>query len=320
VSGIILLLAYVLDRWIGDPQRIPHPVILIGKAITRLESLIRFFIKADGMKLKATGLLFPLIIVGGVYAIMWHLLDITYAIHPWLAYGLEIWMIATTIAAKGLADAGREIYRILQRGNLMEARKALAMVVGRDTEKLTVPEISRGAVETVAENIVDAIVSPLFYAAIGGAPLAMAYRAVNTLDSMVGYRNEHYKHLGWASARLDDAANYLPARLTAPVLIAVCWFMKLDYRNAWRVIRRDSSKHPSPNSGITEAGVAGALSIQLGGVNYYQGVASYRALLGDPVRPLTPEHIETTVKIMLAVATTFLVLCMGTLWLLDLVN
>ncbi|HBI04456.1 MAG TPA: cobalamin biosynthesis protein CobD, partial [Paenibacillaceae bacterium] len=176
----------------------------------------------------------------------------------------------------------------------------------RDTEKLDEKEVSRGAVETVAENIVDAIISPLFYAAIGGAPLAMAYRAANTLDSMVGYKNEKYLQLGWASARFDDIANFIPARLTAILLVGVSWVLKLNGKGAIQGILRDARKHPSPNSGFTEAGVAGALGIQLGGLNFYQGIPSQRATMGIPTRPLRSADILTTNKIMNGVTLGFL--------------
>lgn len=289
--------AYLVDRIVGDPRSLPHPVVIIGWFITRLERMIRLFVKKPG-GLRAAGLLFPLLIVGGSCAAVAGLLYGAGLLHPWLAAGLEIWLIATTIATKGLADAGLEIGRHLLAGDVAKARRSLSMVVGRDTEHLEEAEISRGAVETVAENIVDAIVSPLFFAAIGGAPLAMAYRAANTLDSMVGYKNEKYLHLGWASARFDDVLNYIPARLTALFLLAASRLQGLDWRRSYRIMRRDARLHPSPNSGIPEAAVAGALGVQLGGLNYYQGVASHRAKLGDPLRPLRAEDILATVRLM----------------------
>jgi adenosylcobinamide-phosphate synthase len=302
---LLVLLGYFLDRIIGDPRSFPHPVVMIGKGIARMEQFFRQFIRNE-RKLKPAGLLFPLVFVGGTYFVVIFLLSGLRWVHPWLAYGMEVWLISTTMATKGLADAGMEIYGFLRQGNLVGARKALAMVVGRDTEQLDEREITRGAVETVAENIVDAILSPLFYAAIGGAPLAMAYRAANTLDSMVGYKNERYRNLGWASARFDDLANYIPARLGAGVLVLVCWVMKLDSRGAWRMIRRDARLHPSPNSGFMEAGAAGALGVQLGGTNYYQGIASHRAKLGDSLRPLQPEDIAITVRLMKMISVVFL--------------
>ncbi|MBW5467816.1 cobalamin biosynthesis protein CobD [Brevibacillus formosus] len=297
----ILCAAYLIDRVVGDPRSLPHPVIIMGWWITRLERVIRSLVKEES-HLKLAGVLFPLVIVGGSYAFVWLLLWGAAFIHPVLAWILGAWLISTTIATKGLADAGMEIARHLTAGDMEAARRSLSMVVGRDTERLDEPEVCRGAVETVAENIVDAIVSPLIYAAIGGAPLAMAYRAANTLDSMVGYKNERYLNLGWASARFDDVLNYIPARLTALLLVAASWLQRLDGKQCWAMIRRDAHLHPSPNSGLPEAGVAGALGVQLGGLNYYQGVASNRAKMGDAKRPLQASDIVATIRLMYLVS------------------
>ncbi|MCC8434725.1 adenosylcobinamide-phosphate synthase CbiB [Brevibacillus sp. M2.1A] len=297
----ILCAAYLIDRVVGDPRSLPHPVIIMGWWITRLERVIRSLVKEES-HLKLAGVLFPVVIVGGSYAVVWLLLWGATFIHPVLAWILGAWLISTTIAIKGLADAGMEIARHLVAGDMEAARRSLSMVVGRDTERLDEPEVCRGAVETVAENIVDAIVSPLIYAAIGGAPLAMAYRAANTLDSMVGYKNEKYLNLGWASARFDDVLNYIPARLTALLLVVASWLQRLDGKQCWAMIRRDAHLHPSPNSGLPEAGVAGALGVQLGGLNYYQGVASNRAKMGDAKRPLQASDIVATIRLMYLVS------------------
>ncbi|ASJ52320.1 cobalamin biosynthesis protein CobD [Brevibacillus formosus] len=297
----ILCAAYLIDRVVGDPRSLPHPVIIMGWWITRLERVIRSLVKEES-HLKLAGVLFPLVIVGGSYLVVWLLLWGATFIHPVLAWILGAWLISTTIATKGLADAGMEIARHLVAGEMEAARRSLSMVVGRDTERLDEPEVCRGAVETVAENIVDAIVSPLIYAAIGGAPLAMAYRAANTLDSMVGYKNEKYLNLGWASARFDDVLNYIPARLTALLLVAASWLQRLDWKQCWAMIKRDAHLHPSPNSGLPEAGVAGALGVQLGGLNYYQGVASNRAKMGDAKRPLQASDIVATIRLMYLVS------------------
>jgi adenosylcobinamide-phosphate synthase len=309
-QAIGLVAAYFIDRLVGDPGWLPHPVVWIGRMIGMLEKFIRKWVSSE-KALKAAGVVLAMVIVGGAYLLVWGLLKLTAVyLHPWVSVGLEVWIISTTMATKGLADAGMEIYDRLKVGSLYEARRSLSMVVGRDTARLDEKEISRGAVETVAENIVDAIVSPLFYAAISGAPLAMAYRAVNTLDSMVGYKNERYLHFGWASARLDDLANYIPARMAGLILIVVCWMMKLNPRACFRVIRRDAHLHPSPNSGITESGVAGALGIQLGGTNYYQGIASERAKMGEPLRAIGADDIAKTVMLMKRVSLVSLVCCL----------
>lgn len=319
IRAILILLAYIVDRIVGDPKRLPHPVVWMGKAIVAVERALRRFAGTD-RQLKLTGMLLPLLLAGGSFGIVWLVLALLARIHPWLAWGAEAWLISTTIAAKGLKDAGMEVFRHLASGRLPEARRSLGMIVGRDTEKLDEPEIVRGTVETVAENIVDAIVSPLFYAAIGGAPLAMAYRAVNTLDSMVGYKNDKYLHLGWASARLDDIANWIPARITAVLLTLAAFFRRLDAARAWRTVRRDAKLHPSPNSGWPESAVAGALGVRLGGLNMYKGVASFRAYMGDPVHPLRAEHIRKASRLMLDVATLFVLVCAAALLGLDLVR
>lgn len=311
----VIITAYLMDRIVGDPRTLPHPVVMIGWWISLLERWIRRCIKQEKY-VKAAGVLLPLLIVTGSYAVVWLIIWAAALVSPWLAFALSAWLISTTIATKGLADAGLEIMHHLLTGNIVEARRSLSKVVGRDTEHLDEPEICRGAVETVAENIVDAIISPLIYAAIGGAPLAMAYRATNTLDSMVGYKNEKYRNLGWASARFDDVANYIPARLTALLLVAASWLLRLDYQQSWRMIKRDAHLHPSPNSGLPEAAVAGALGVQLGGLNTYQGVASHRAKMGDAHRPLRAEDVQTTVRLMYLASLLSVLVCVGLVELL----
>ncbi|KWX73285.1 cobalamin biosynthesis protein [Paenibacillus riograndensis] len=306
--AVILLAAYVLDRLIGDPRSIPHPVVLMGKAVTAIERLIRRYC-SQPRALKLAGVLLPLLVAGGAWGVTAVILLVLSRIAPWLAWVAEVWMISTTIASKGLKGAGMAVYAELRKGDIPAARTALGMIVGRDTTKLESPDIVRGTVETVAENIVDAIISPLFFALLGGAPLAMAYRAVNTLDSMVGYKNEKYRNLGWASARLDDAANYIPARMTAPLLVLCAWLLRLDWRSSWRIVRRDARLHPSPNSGFPESAVAGALGIRLGGENVYHGVVSFRAYMGDPLRTMEPEDIIVTSRIMMLSSAIFVCLC-----------
>ncbi|GAB6926875.1 adenosylcobinamide-phosphate synthase CbiB [Paenibacillus sp. JCM 10914] len=303
----VIWAAVLVDLLIGDPRWLPHPVIGMGKAIRAIEKRITARVRTP-LGLKRAGILLPLIVAGGSFALVWLLLIWCAMIHPWLAIAVEIVLIATTIAIKGLRDAGLEVYRYLRDGSKEQARRSLSMIVGRDTEHLDEPEIVRGTVETVAENIVDAVVSPLFYALIGGAPLAMAYRAVNTLDSMVGYKNEKYEHLGWASARLDDAANWIPARLTAGLLVLSAALFSLRWREAIQMVRRDARKHPSPNSGFPESAVAGALGIRLGGENSYQGITSFRAYMGEPIRRLETGDIRKTASLLLSASLLFTLL------------
>lgn len=314
ILALILLAAYVLDRMVGDPRSLPHPVVFMGRAITAIERPIRRFAQRP-RSLKLAGVLLPLLVAGGAWGLTALIVWLLYQVSPWLAWAAEAWLISTTIASKGLKEAGMAVYEELRKGDIPAARKALSMIVGRDTSKLAEPEIVRGTVETVAENIVDAIISPLFYALLGGAPLAMAYRAVNTLDSMVGYKNDKYRYLGWASARLDDVANYIPARITALLLTLCARLLGLDSRRCWRTVRRDARLHPSPNSGYPESAVAGALGIRLGGENVYHGVTSFRAYMGDPVRKIERGDIIAASQMMLLSSSLFAGLCALTAWM-----
>jgi adenosylcobinamide-phosphate synthase len=301
-TGPYIFAAYILDLILGDPHSWPHPVVLIGKAISGLESLVRRFARSPAV-LQVCGALVALIVAGGSWLVTACLIRGSFAINYWLGCALTVWIIYTTIAAKSLAVAARDVYNSLQTGNLVEARRKVGWIVGRDTDQMDAANVTRAAVETVAESIVDGIVSPIFYALLGGAPLAMAYRAVNTLDSMLGYKNERYINFGKASARLDDLANYIPARLTGILIPVASWLLGLNARGAILSIIRDSSSHPSPNSGIPEAAVAGSLGVRLGGLNYYNGSPSFRAYMGEDLTTLQPSHILQTVKIMYVTAT-----------------
>ena len=295
--GLFVTLAFIVDLLVGDPAWAPHPVVLIGKAIDILDSLCRRIFQ-NPAALKAAGILTALVIAAGSWALTFLLTRWVFSINYWAGAVLSVWLISAAIAARGLSKAAGEIYVLLQDGNLPEARRKVGMIVGRDTGRMDAGSVIRASVETVAENIVDGVVAPLFYAFIGGAPLAMAYRAVNTLDSMLGYKNERYIHFGMASARLDDIANYIPARLTGLFLLAAAWLSRMSAGGALQAVLRDASGHPSPNSGIPEAAVAGALGVRLGGMNYYGGRGSFRAYMGKDLAPLEPAHIKQTVRLM----------------------
>ncbi|HZH58064.1 MAG TPA: adenosylcobinamide-phosphate synthase CbiB [Metabacillus sp.] len=291
---IVLGAAILLDLIIGDPKWIPHPVVQMGKLITFLE---KNWNKGEHRVKK--GLALTLTVVLLVFLITTTLLFVAYMVHPLLAMILEMYLISTTIAIKGLSSAAKDVLHPLSRGNIVEARKQLSMVVGRDTESLPENEIVRGTVETVAENTVDGITAPLFWAFIGGAPFALVYRAINTLDSMVGYKDDRYKQFGWASAKLDDLANWIPARLTALSIWVSAFVIKGSrLKKSWEITLRDARKHPSPNSGWSEAMVAGLLGIQLGGINYYRGIKSERATMGDPHRQLAQSDIQKAILYM----------------------
>ncbi|QHT45645.1 adenosylcobinamide-phosphate synthase CbiB [Halobacillus sp. ACCC02827] len=290
----ILLFAIGLDLWIGDPKWIPHPVIGIGKLIGRLEGKWN-----NGERLREKGVMLVIVIVGGAASISFVLITLAEAVHPVLAFLVEGYIVSSTIAIKGLQKAAYEVLVPLSAGNIEAAREKLSWIVGRDTEALNENEVTRGTVETVAENTVDAVIAPVLWALIGGGPLAFAYRAANTLDSMVGYKNDRYLNFGWASARFDDIVNWLPARVTA----AAMWIGSFHVRDSRRknglvIVRRDAAKHPSPNAGFPEAMCAGLLGVRLGGVNFYEGIPSYRAELGTAGRKLKAADILITVRYM----------------------
>ena len=213
-GGIVLIIfAIAIDLVVGDPRSLPHPVVLMGRFISAFE---RLWNRGTAQQRRVSGFLLTTIVVGGVWAISWLALALLERLHPGLALIAELWLLSTALAIKGLGDAARAVIQPLTQGDLPAARKALGMIVGRDTQNLDEAEITRGTVETVAENTVDGITAPLFFALIGGAPLALAYKAVNTLDSMVGYKNQRYADFGFASAKLDDLANWVPARTAPP--------------------------------------------------------------------------------------------------------
>jgi len=299
---LLLAAAIVIDWCVGDPPRLPHPVVGIGKLIGLLERLL---LRGSGSRTvtRLKGAVLALTVVAATALMMWGLCLLAYRIHPWAGFAVNAWFISTTIAVKGLKDAAMLVYEPLRQGDLAQARKMVGRIVGRDTDGLEEREVARAAVETVAENTVDAFVAPLFFALIGAAPLAMLYRAANTLDSMVGYKNEKYRDFGWASARLDDALNWIPARVTGALLaLTAACSRNASGRRAWRAIRAFAHLHPSPNSGIPEAAVAGALGVELGGTNRYGGVVSERARLGWSLRPLEADDIVRTVRLMYGVS------------------
>jgi adenosylcobinamide-phosphate synthase len=309
----ILLGAILLDLWIGDPRWLPHPVVQMGKLISFLD---RSWNK--GHMRKGKGLLLTGVVVLTVYGLTFLAVYFSYKLHFLAGLLVEVYLISTTIAMKGLADAAENVLKPLKAGNMQEARRSLGMIVGRDTDGLPESEIVRGTVETVAENTVDGITAPLFWAMIGGAPLAMAYRAVNTLDSMVGYKNDKYGEFGWASARLDDAANWLPARITAFAVWLSSFFIKGSKSlDGWNMMLRDAGKHPSPNSGWPEAMTAGLIGVQLGGVNFFKGIKSVRATMGDALRPLDAADIKKSVRYMHGGWIFFMILGTAVLFLLD---
>ncbi|NLW47137.1 MAG: cobalamin biosynthesis protein CobD [Firmicutes bacterium] len=293
----------------GDPTGLPHPVVGMGKVIDWLDNrLNRPKLKPMGLRVcgSITVLIVLLVAFGSVYLLLRILTP-----YPWLFWPVNCWLMGTTIARKGLCQAAKNICKLLNAGDLNIARAEVGKIVGRDTNKMARMEIIRATVESVAENFVDGVIAPLFYGVIGGSPLAMLYRAVNTLDSMLGYQNERYQFFGWAAARLDDLANLIPARICAVLMIISSCFLGFNWRGSARTVWRDAGKHPSPNGGWPEAALAGVLGVRLGGTNYYQGVASFRSHLGDGLRQLETEDIKSAVRILNVTTIFFLLLISG---------
>lgn len=288
VLPVPVLLGFVLDQVIGDPRSWPHPVVGIGKAISVLEDKLNH---GSPQVRRRNGVFLTFLIVGGSYFITWAAVWAANFLHPLFGFVVSTYFIFTTLAAKSLLDAGKSVLIPLAQGDLSEARIKLSWLVSRDTSNLSEGEIARGTVETLAENFVDGILSPLFYAVLGGAPLAMAFKAVSTLDSMVGYKNDKYQDFGWFSARTDDWANYLPARMSVPILLLAGRLRGMPIGHAYRIWKRDASGHPSPNGGNPESIVAGLLGIQLGGINIYHGRTHHRAEMGDALHPVNGEDI-----------------------------
>lgn len=297
-SAAGFLLGCLLDAALGDPRMMPHPVRWMGRAAAALEGALRRPGQSPRAAL-AAGALLVLLVTGGAGAAAWLAVELAGRAGPAARVAAEGLLLWSSVAARGLAEAGMAVYRPLARGDLEAARQALGLVVSRDTAALGEADLARGAVETVAENTVDAVLAPLFYFVLGGAPLALVYRAANTLDAMFGYRNERYLYFGRAAARLDDALNFLPARLGGLLLAAAAALLGLDAAGAGRAVRRYARLHPSPNSGVPEAAVAGALGIRLGGWNSYHGAPVFRAYLGEPRRELAAGHIRQAVRLML---------------------
>ena len=302
------ILAFLLDTVIGDPRTKFHPVALMGSLIAFLDRMFYREEDSDGKKLLAGAVLVILTLLLS-YHVACAILQLSYrAGSPWAEYAISAALLSFMISPKSLAAAGKELHALLLAGDLAEARRKVGWIVGRDTEKLDEGEISRATVETIAENTVDGIIAPLFFYALGGVPLAVVYRAANTMVSMIGYRNEKYLYFGRAAAKLDDVLNYVPARITGLLFVASAWLLGFDHRHALRIMQRDADKHPSPNGGYAEATVAGALHIRLGGVNSYFGKPSFRAYMGDALDTLGPKHIMATIRLMYTATVLFLLL------------
>lgn len=300
---------FVLDLLIGDPPKMPHPIRWIGKAISAIEARWNRHNDAPDKK-QVMGLFMAMIIIGGTYLVYSTLLLIAFKIHPYLGYAAEAYVVFRMLATKCLADEGIRIYKVLRTGNLAEARKWIGYLVSRDTSQLTEEAVIKATIETISENTIDGVVSPLFFTFLGGPALGMAYKAANTLDSMVGYKNDRYIDFGKASALIDDGLNWIPARLTGVLMVIAAFLLGLDYRRAAHVLIRDRFNHASPNSPFGEAPTAGALRIQLGGRATYFGVTTDKPTFGDAIEAINGHHIKKAVDLMYVTA----FLALGSLW------
>lgn len=286
-----------IDVLLGDPYWFPHPVRFIGAYISFFDKHVAEESKTPSL-LKLLGVLLTLTTVFLSYAAAWLAMKFSFNIGLGFYHGINILILYTCLAGRCLHKEAYKIMDSLYRGEIDKAKKQLSYIVGRDVDNMEEKDIARAVVETVSENTGDGIIAPLFYMFIGGAPLALAYKAVNTLDSMVGYKKDKYIDFGWASARLDDIANYLPSRLTALFMIISAFFLKMNYKNAYNMTKRDGRKHLSPNSGYPEAATAGALGVSLGGANYYFGKRIEKPEIGHRIKELDKKDIKKVVALM----------------------
>lgn len=306
-----LVLAFLLDLIVGDPYFLPHPIRLIGKTIEVGEKALRNLFPRSDRGAFAAGIVLGIVIPLLAFAVSFLILFFTYKIHLLLGITLETIMCYQILAVKALKKESMKVYDELKKDDLEGARKKVAMIVGRDTQNLNEEQIAKATVETVAENTSDGTVAPLIFMAIGGAPLGFLYKGINTLDSMVGYKNDVYLFFGRFSAKLDDVANFVPARLSGLIMILASAFLGMNWRNAYKIFKRDRFNHASPNSAQTEAVCAGALDIQLAGDAYYFGKLYEKKTIGDPIRQIVYEDIAASNRLLYATAVISLILCLA---------
>lgn len=316
-----IVIAYIIDLMAGDPYWLPHPVRFIGWLIQRCESVLRHFTQHEDPDRKAkkermAGTVLMLTVVSVTFLIVFVIVNLAARVHPLLFHMVNIYFIYSSLAAKCLADEAKKVFTVLEQGDLPEARKRLSMLVGRQTEHLDTQEVARGVIETTAENTVDGILSPMIYAILGSfwgleAPFAYAFKAMSTLDSMVGYKNDAYLHFGRTSAKTDDAANYIPARLSGGIIPIAAWLCSLNASKSFAIMRRDRRNHKSPNCAYPEAAFAGALGIRIGGTNIYFGQAVEKPTIGDADREINAQDIPRAIRLMYCTSTLTLVLGIG---------
>ncbi len=308
-SLLALIIGFCVDLAVGDPGNIPHPVIFIGKLISLLDgALRRVFPKTEAGEKTAGAVLWCIVVLVCTLLpalVLW----LCHTVSPWLRLAVESIMCWQILAAKSLRDESMKVYYALESGDIEKSRYAVSMIVGRDTAELDDAAVTRAAVETVAENTSDGIVAPLIFLAVGGAPLGFFYKAVNTMDSMLGYIEPPYKNIGMIAARLDDVANFIPARICALLMLAAGGIMRLDVKNGWKIFRRDRYNHASPNSAQTESVCAGLMGLRLAGDAWYHGVLHKKKYIGDEVRKIRHEDIPLACRLSYVTALLALVLC-----------
>ena len=300
LTGVAVAGGFVLDAVFGDPAWLPHPVVWMGRCISALEKRLRAVLPKTPRGEVLGGGIVAAVLPLGTLAVTGTICALTARLHPLAGLAVQLFWCAQALAARGLVQESRNVYKELAKGDLPAARRAVARIVGRDTENLTAEGVTKAAVETVAENASDGVIAPLFYMLIGGAPLALTYKAINTMDSMLGYKNETYLYFGRAAAKLDDAANYLPSRIAGLLWAAAAALTGNSASGAWKIWRRDRRNHASPNSAQTESACAGALGVQLAGPACYFGEYYDKPTIGDPLRSIEPEDIRRANRMMYA--------------------
>ena len=303
-----ILVGFIMDLIIGDPHWMYHPVRLIGKFITFLEDMLRktFPKTKDGER--KSGFVLVVLVCGISVFTVWGLMKLAYYLNFWCGFLLEVIMCYQLFAVRSLKDESMKVYKELAKQDLEASRKAVSMIVGRDTENLTIEGVTKATVETIAENTSDGTLAPMFYMFIGGPVLGWFYKAVNTMDSMVGYKNEKYLNFGRYAAKFDDVMNFIPARLCGWLMILASMFLKMDWKNAKKIFVRDRFNHASPNSAQTEAVMAGALRIQLAGDAWYFGKRYEKPIIGDALRPVEIEDIPRANRLLYATAIVSLII------------
>ena len=298
ISLVALIMGYILDLIFGDPYWMPHPVRFIGNLISILEKVIRRFMPKTKRGEYIGGIILTVMVVSISMVIPLVIILMAKSINTYLELTVETFMCYQILATKSLKVESMKVYDELAKNDLPSARKAVSMIVGRDTKDLTFSGVAKAAVETVAENTSDGIIAPMIFIAIGGAPMGFFYKAINTMDSMVGYKNEKYINFGRFAAKLDDVVNYLPARISAYEMILSSFFLRYDYKNAFKIYKRDRYNHASPNSAQTESVCAGALDVQLAGNAYYFGKLYEKPTIGDDIREINYDDIKKANRLL----------------------